>query len=34
MFYENSEKKAAELHGGIFPQPPLVWRVIVSIMEI
>jgi len=27
MFYENSEGKAAELSGCIFPQPPLVWRV-------
>jgi PRTRC genetic system protein B len=27
MFYENSEDKAAELNGLIFPQPPLVWRV-------
>jgi PRTRC genetic system protein B len=27
MFYENSEGKAAELNGRIFPQPPLVWRV-------
>ena len=28
MFYENSEGKAAELNGRIFPQPPLVWRVL------
>jgi PRTRC genetic system protein B len=28
MFYENSEGKAAELNGCIFPQPPLVWRVL------
>ena len=27
MFYENSEGKATELNGCIFPQPPLVWRV-------
>ena len=27
MFYENSEGKAADLNGRIFPQPPLVWRV-------
>jgi len=27
MFYENSEGKAAELNGRVFPQPPLVWRV-------
>ena len=27
MFYENSEKKAAQLNGRTFPQPPLVWRV-------
>ena len=27
MFYENSEGKAADLNGCIFPQPPLVWRV-------
>jgi PRTRC genetic system protein B len=27
MFYENSEGKAAELNGRIFPQPPLVWKV-------
>src|ERR1035441_2269800 len=26
MFYENSERKAADLNGRIFPQPPLVWR--------
>ena len=28
MFYQNSEGKAAELNGHIFPQPPLVWRVL------
>jgi PRTRC genetic system protein B len=27
MFYENSEQKAVQLNGRIFPQPPLVWRV-------
>jgi PRTRC genetic system protein B len=27
MFYENSEGKASELNGLVFPQPPLVWRV-------
>ena len=27
MFYQNSELKAVELNGCIFPQPPLVWRV-------
>ena len=27
MFYQNSEGKAADLNGHIFPQPPLVWRV-------
>ncbi|MGA3346955.1 MAG: PRTRC system protein B [Terracidiphilus sp.] len=27
MFYENSEGKAAELNGRIFPQPPLIWKV-------
>jgi PRTRC genetic system protein B len=27
MFYENSEGKASDLNGRIFPQPPLVWRV-------
>jgi len=27
MFYENSEDKASELNGLVFPQPPLVWRV-------
>jgi PRTRC genetic system protein B len=27
MFYENSEGRAAELNGRVFPQPPLVWRV-------
>jgi PRTRC genetic system protein B len=27
MFYENSEGKATELNGRMFPQPPLVWRV-------
>ena len=27
MFYRNSEGKAADLNGRIFPQPPLVWRV-------
>jgi PRTRC genetic system protein B len=26
MFYENSEGKAAELNGRVFPQPPLVWK--------
>jgi PRTRC genetic system protein B len=26
MFYQNSEGKAADLNGRIFPQPPLVWR--------
>jgi PRTRC genetic system protein B len=28
MFYENSEGKAADLNGRIFPQPPLVWKVL------
>src|SRR5258708_3730836 len=27
MFYENSEGKAQELSGKMFPQPPLVWKV-------
>ncbi len=27
MFYENSEGKAAQLNGRVFPQPPLLWRV-------
>ena len=27
MFYENSEHRAVQLNGRIFPQPPLVWRV-------
>jgi PRTRC genetic system protein B len=27
MFYQNSEGKAVELNGKVFPQPPLVWRV-------
>jgi PRTRC genetic system protein B len=27
MFYQNSEGKASNLNGRIFPQPPLVWRV-------
>jgi PRTRC genetic system protein B len=27
MFYENSEDKANQLNGRMFPQPPLVWRV-------
>ena len=27
MFYENSEGKAQELGGKMFPQPPLVWKV-------
>jgi PRTRC genetic system protein B len=27
MFYQNSEGKAADLNGRMFPQPPLVWRV-------
>ena len=27
MFYQNSDGKAAELNGRVFPQPPLVWRV-------
>lgn len=26
MFYQNAEKKAEELNGKIFSQPPLVWR--------
>ncbi|MFP5207306.1 MAG: PRTRC system protein B [Acidobacteriota bacterium] len=26
MFYENAEGKMADLNGGIFPQPPLVWK--------
>ena len=28
MFYENSEGKAEKLNGRIFPQPPLVWKVL------
>ena len=27
MFYQNSEGKASNLNGRLFPQPPLVWRV-------
>ncbi len=27
MFFENAEGKAVDLNGGIFPQPPLVWKV-------
>ena len=27
MFYENAEGKAVDLNGGVFPQPPLVWKV-------
>jgi PRTRC genetic system protein B len=27
MFYQNSEGKAQELNGKVFPQPPLVWLV-------
>jgi len=27
MFYQNAEGKMADLNGGIFPQPPLVWKV-------
>lgn len=27
MFYENPERKAIQLNGRTFPQPPLVWRV-------
>ena len=27
MFYENAEGKMADLNGGVFPQPPLVWKV-------
>jgi PRTRC genetic system protein B len=34
MFYQNSEGKAAELNGLIFPQPPLVWRVDGSELKI
>jgi len=26
MFYQNAEKKAEDLNGRMFPQPPLVWR--------
>jgi PRTRC genetic system protein B len=28
MFYQNAEGKAAGLNGRIFPQPPLVWKVL------
>jgi PRTRC genetic system protein B len=28
MFYENAEGKMADLNDGIFPQPPLVWKVV------
>ena len=28
MFYANAEDKMADLTGGIFPQPPLVWTVV------
>jgi PRTRC genetic system protein B len=28
MFYKNSEGKASDLNGKVFPQPPLVWRVL------
>lgn len=27
MFYASAEGKMADLNGGIFPQPPLVWKV-------
>src|SRR5580658_5512706 len=27
MFFENSEGKARQLNGKLFPQPPLVWKV-------
>lgn len=27
MFYRNSEGKAKQLNGKVFPQPPLVWQV-------
>jgi PRTRC genetic system protein B len=27
MFYENSEGKAVDLDGRLFPQPPLLWKV-------
>jgi PRTRC genetic system protein B len=27
MFFENAEKRATELNGRTFPQPPLIWRV-------
>jgi PRTRC genetic system protein B len=27
MFFENSEGKAQQLNGKLFPQPPLVWKV-------
>jgi len=34
MFFENSEGKAAELNGKLFPQPPLVWRVANGTLKI
>ena len=30
MFYQHSEGKAVDLNGRIFPQPPLVWRVVTG----
>jgi PRTRC genetic system protein B len=34
MFYKNSEGKAKELNGKVFPQPPLVWLVLDGSLHI
>jgi PRTRC genetic system protein B len=34
MFYKNSEGKAKELDGKVFPQPPLVWLVLDGSLHI
>lgn len=34
MFYNNSEGKAKELNGKVFPQPPLVWLVLDGSLSI
>ena len=34
MFYENTEGKMQKLNGKLFPQPPMVWKVIHSGLSI
>lgn len=34
MFFENAEGKAQRLNGKLFPQPPLVWRVVHGDLKI